>query len=417
MSQEHSSTNDSNSSMNEFSPSSPPPSQPQSQSQSQQPRNSLQYDYEQDQRLNSMKFEKIIYDSAPIARNTIENNRVRIVNYRGIKLTSFNVDGRQLLCLPQAFDFFLKNLVGGLHTVYTKLKRLEIIPIVCNVEQVRILRSLGAIQPGVNRCKLLAPNEFDILYDDCTNSGSRPGRPPKRNSSFQTDDYTDEKRLKFASNLLLHSFSDYNKYPIHSNNNNYLSNSSSTNGNHLFLYNTSAFTPTLLHSHQSNNIRSSTTTTTTTHQSISSNQSRSFTIDAMLSNNRDRLTKPIDLSMTTIDQASSILSAPTPPPQPSTTAAASVNFFHIKNMIELTIENARLREKQLETEITDLKTEITKEQDCRQKLEQDFLQLQRVRNILIKKLKRLNRSNVCSNSKTNLLDKSPSNNTIQIESI
>ncbi|CAF3915242.1 unnamed protein product, partial [Adineta steineri] len=41
----------------------------------------------------------------------------------------------------------------------------------------------------------------------------------------------------------------------------------------------------------------------------------------------------------------------------------------------------------------------------------------RVRNILIKKLKRLNRSNVCSNSKTNLLDKSPSNNTIQIESI
>ena len=122
-------------------------------------------------RLTSFKYEKPIYDSVPVARNTMENNLVRIINYRGRKLTSFNVDGRQMICLPQAFDFFLKNLVGGLHTVYTKLKRLEIVPIVCNVEQVRILRGLGAIQPGVNRCKLLAPKEFDVLYDDCTNSG------------------------------------------------------------------------------------------------------------------------------------------------------------------------------------------------------------------------------------------------------
>ncbi|CAF1605431.1 unnamed protein product, partial [Didymodactylos carnosus] len=92
----------------------------------------------------SMKYEKTTYES------------VRIIDYRGTKLTSFNVDGRELICLPQAFDLFLKHLVGGLHTVYTKLKRLEIIPVVCNVEQVRILRGLGAIQPGVNRCKLLA---------------------------------------------------------------------------------------------------------------------------------------------------------------------------------------------------------------------------------------------------------------------
>jgi hypothetical protein len=130
-------------------------------------RNSLHYDYEP----HSINIDKTIYESAPVARNTIENNQVRIINYRGTKLTSFNVDDRQLICLPQAFDYFLKHLVGGLHTVYTKLKRLEIIPIVCNVEQVRILRGLGAIQPGVNRCKLLAPNEFDILYDDCTTSG------------------------------------------------------------------------------------------------------------------------------------------------------------------------------------------------------------------------------------------------------
>ncbi len=134
-----------------------------------------------------------------------------------------------MLCLPQAFELFLKNLVGGLHTVYTKCKRLEISPIVCNVEQVRVLRSevkkrtylghepaldklvpyretdiqtnisipwapvgaknvwipppnptnsvegiwscfrgLGAILPGVNRCKLLSDQDFDELYKDCT---------------------------------------------------------------------------------------------------------------------------------------------------------------------------------------------------------------------------------------------------------
>lgn len=72
--------------------------------------------------------------------------------------------------LPQAFELFLKHLVGGLHTVYTKLKRLNVIPVVCNVEQVRTLRGLGAIQPGVNRCKLIAPREFDVLYEDCTSS-------------------------------------------------------------------------------------------------------------------------------------------------------------------------------------------------------------------------------------------------------
>lgn len=115
---------------------------------------------------------QIQYDcTAPIARNTPENNEVRLVDYRQSKIASFTVDSKELICLPQAFEMFLKNLVGGLHTVYTKLKRLDIVPIVCNVEQVRVLRGLGAIQPGVNRCKLIAPNEFDILYEDCTNSG------------------------------------------------------------------------------------------------------------------------------------------------------------------------------------------------------------------------------------------------------
>ncbi|KAJ8337802.1 hypothetical protein SKAU_G00367680 [Synaphobranchus kaupii] len=76
------------------------------------------------------------------------NNDCKMVEVHGVKVASFSMDGQELICLPQVFDLFLKHLVGGLHTVYTKLKRLDICPVVCTVEQVRILRGLGAIQPG-----------------------------------------------------------------------------------------------------------------------------------------------------------------------------------------------------------------------------------------------------------------------------
>lgn len=77
------------------------------------------------------------YDcSAPIASNNPQNNECKLIDYRQTKVASFRVDGKELICLPQAFELFLKTLVGGLHTVYTKLKRLDIVPIVCNVEQV-----------------------------------------------------------------------------------------------------------------------------------------------------------------------------------------------------------------------------------------------------------------------------------------
>nr|XP_033801464.1 dachshund homolog 2 isoform X3 [Geotrypetes seraphini] len=108
------------------------------------------------------------------------SNECKMVDLHGVKVASFLVDGQELICLPQVFDLFLKHLVGGLHTVYTKLKRLDISPVVCTVEQVRILRGLGAIQPGVNRCKLITRKDFETLYNDCTNASSRPGRPPKR---------------------------------------------------------------------------------------------------------------------------------------------------------------------------------------------------------------------------------------------
>ncbi|KAK3530496.1 hypothetical protein QTP86_027778, partial [Hemibagrus guttatus] len=114
---------------------------------------------------------KPAYATPSPVESTPRNNECRLVEVRGARLASFNVDGRELICLPQAFDLFLKHLVGGLHTVYTKLKRLEITPVVCNVEQVRVLRGLGAIQPGVNRCKLISRRDFEVLYNDCTNAG------------------------------------------------------------------------------------------------------------------------------------------------------------------------------------------------------------------------------------------------------
>ncbi|XDV30363.1 hypothetical protein PO909_033298 [Leuciscus waleckii] len=119
---------------------------------------------------------KPVYSTPSPVENTPQNNECRMVELRGAKVASFTVDGHELICLPQAFDLFLKHLVGGLHTVYTKLKRLEITPVVCNVEQVRILRGLGAIQPGVNRCKLISRKDFETLYNDCTNARSEQVR-------------------------------------------------------------------------------------------------------------------------------------------------------------------------------------------------------------------------------------------------
>lgn len=125
------------------------------------------------------KMDRPAYSTPPPVENTPANNECHLVELRGAKVASFQIGTEQYICLPQAFDLFLKHLVGGLHTVYTKLKRLSIQPVVCNVEQVRILRGRGAIQPGVNRCKLITKKDFEILYQDCT-TASRPGRPPKR---------------------------------------------------------------------------------------------------------------------------------------------------------------------------------------------------------------------------------------------
>ena len=105
-----------------------------------------------------------------VSPNDPTANACQRVVFHGEEIASFSIHGKTMLCLPQAFEIFLKNLVGGLHTVYTKCKRLGINPIVCNVEQVRVLRGLGSIQPGVNRCKLISDTDFEQLMMDCNTS-------------------------------------------------------------------------------------------------------------------------------------------------------------------------------------------------------------------------------------------------------
>ncbi|KAL3085195.1 hypothetical protein niasHS_010264 [Heterodera schachtii] len=115
---------------------------------------------------------------------TLKTTNALLFDYRGERVAGFQVGpSRRILCLPQVYELFLKQFVGGLHTVYTKLKRLGIQPLICSVEQVRALRNLGAIQSGVNRCKLIETDDFETLYRDCNNTGARPGRPLKRTIS------------------------------------------------------------------------------------------------------------------------------------------------------------------------------------------------------------------------------------------
>lgn len=56
----------------------------------------------------------------------IATNQYTEITYKGQQVAAFLAANKSpteyLLCLPQAFELFLKHLVGGLHTVYTKLK-------------------------------------------------------------------------------------------------------------------------------------------------------------------------------------------------------------------------------------------------------------------------------------------------------
>ncbi|VDM19169.1 unnamed protein product [Wuchereria bancrofti] len=133
-------------------------------------------------------------------------SNARIYVYRGEKIAGFELQGIRMICLPQAYEIFLKNVISGLHTVHTKLKRLQIRLVICNVEQVRALRNLGAIQKGVNRCKLISCNDFDQLYDDCYKIQHRSGRLAKRPAECENTSNDKTKKQKYTSDRILIPF-------------------------------------------------------------------------------------------------------------------------------------------------------------------------------------------------------------------
>ncbi|EOB02001.1 Dachshund-like protein 1 [Anas platyrhynchos] len=53
---------------------------------------------------------KPVYSTPSPVENTPQNNECKMVDLRGAKVASFTVEGCELICLPQAFDLFLKHL-------------------------------------------------------------------------------------------------------------------------------------------------------------------------------------------------------------------------------------------------------------------------------------------------------------------
>ena len=93
------------------------------------------------------------------------------------------------------YELFLKNMVGGLHTVYTKLKRLEVTPLICNVEQAWWYGAKLCIpQQHTSRSVLcVAAGQFNLELTDVNSSKipiskscSRIARIPGKNSSSST---------------------------------------------------------------------------------------------------------------------------------------------------------------------------------------------------------------------------------------
>lgn len=89
-------------------------------------------------------------------------NECKIVEYRGQKVAAFIIQGETMLCLPQAFDLFLKNLVGGLHTGYLSISIFAIVskPGV-SVETIELIKA-----PNIDfRPKFSVKTETSIFYN------------------------------------------------------------------------------------------------------------------------------------------------------------------------------------------------------------------------------------------------------------
>uniref|UniRef100_A0A8C0GSA6 Dachshund family transcription factor 1 n=1 Tax=Chelonoidis abingdonii TaxID=106734 RepID=A0A8C0GSA6_CHEAB len=315
---------------------------------------------------------KPVYSTPSPVENTPQNNECKMVDLRGAKVASFTVEGCELICLPQAFDLFLKHLVGGLHTVYTKLKRLEITPVVCNVEQVRILRGLGAIQPGVNRCKLISRKDFETLYNDCTNASSRPGRPPKRTQSVTSPE---------NSHIMPHSVPGLMSPGIIPPTGLTAAAAAAAAATNAAIAEAMKVKKIKLEAmsnyHASNN----------QHGAESENGDLNSSVDETPLSTptaRDSLDK---LSLTGHGQ-------PLPPGFPSPflfpdgLSSIETLLTNIQGLLKVAIDNARAQEKQVQLEKTELKMELFRERELRETLEKQLAVEQKNRAIIQKRLKK-----------------------------
>ncbi|KAM4682556.1 dachshund homolog 1 isoform 3-T3 [Amazona ochrocephala] len=315
---------------------------------------------------------KPVYSTPSPVENTPQNNECKMVDLRGAKVASFTVEGCELICLPQAFDLFLKHLVGGLHTVYTKLKRLEITPVVCNVEQVRILRGLGAIQPGVNRCKLISRKDFETLYNDCTNASSRPGRPPKRTQSVTSPE---------NSHIMPHSVPGLMSpgiIPPTGLTAAAAAAAAATNAAIAEAMKVKKIKLEAMSNYHANNNQ---------HGADSENGDLNSNVDETPLSTptaRDSLDK---LSLTGHGQ-------PLPPGFPSPflfpdgLSSIETLLTNIQGLLKVAIDNARAQEKQVQLEKTELKMELFRERELRETLEKQLAVEQKNRAIIQKRLKK-----------------------------
>lgn len=92
-------------------------------------------------------------DNLSLSSTLFTNVRTKLFEFNGKTIVGFQVGTKHMICLPQLYDYFLKEHVGGLHTVYTKLKRLNIHPIICNVDQVKFFKFLFLVIT-VNKLKI-----------------------------------------------------------------------------------------------------------------------------------------------------------------------------------------------------------------------------------------------------------------------
>uniref|UniRef100_A0A3B3DB20 Dachshund c n=1 Tax=Oryzias melastigma TaxID=30732 RepID=A0A3B3DB20_ORYME len=356
---------------------------------------------------------KPVYATASPVESTPQNNECKLVEVKGAKLASFTVKDRELICLPQAFDVFLKHLVGGLHTVYTKLKRLDITPVVCNVEQVRVLRGLGAIQPGVNRCKLISRQDFETLYNDCTNASSRPGRPPKRlqcATEGGTHHMLPHSGLMHAGIMPPAGDHPHPVVLLHA----------STTGERV--QGSPSPAPSLEEAQMSSNHSSSSSSPSHTERTAESTHS----LHDVLSSSHSMLGHPpglmqapkeTDVTSTTrescdrqVDQkppsgkescervsypAGQKLSAGlhhTPFIFPEGLSSIETLLTNIQGLLRVAIENARAQEKQDQLERTELKMELVRERELRETLERQLSMEQKNRVLIQKRLKKEKRS-------------------------